>query len=470
MPLLSDVLGKKPQHDSRKVERGDVFVAIKGTAQDGTRFAPMAVEMGASAIVSESAIDTVDVPVIEVANARRALVELAAAYYTQQPQHIMAVTGTNGKTSVADFCRQFCAAAGEKSASIGTLGWNGDTTFLGDAFGANNTSPDPLLLHKGLQQLAEHDVQYAALEASSHGLDQIRLDGARITSAAFTNLSHDHLDYHKDMQHYLQAKLRLFAELLPEGAPAIIHADDGYSAKFIEVARARNHRITTVGTHGIDLRIDTLRPVAEGIATELECWGTKHTITLPLYGAFQVSNALVALGLVVAEGLDKDAAFATLPNLRGVPGRLQHIAEHNGALIFIDYAHTPDALQTILLTLRPHCEGKLHVVFGCGGDRDKTKRPEMGKVAARYADSAIVTDDNPRSEDAATIRSEIMAACPDATEIAGRAEAIAHAVQQLESGDVLVVAGKGHEDYQIIGEQTLHFNDAEQIREAVSSS
>lgn len=478
MPLLSELLHQAlsldPEitsiaHDSRKVQPGSVFFAISGTAQDGAKYIDDALNNGAVAVVGESEA-SLQVPYVKVSNARLALAQASAAFYPTQPQHICAITGTNGKTSIADFCRQLWQMNGYKAASIGTLGWQGDTGFLDDRFGANNTSPDPLLLQEGLQVCADNGVHHVALEASSHGLDQYRVDGARITSAAFTNLSHDHLDYHKDMQHYMAAKRRLFSEVAPERTTAIIHADDSYSTAFIEASNARNHRVWTVGTHGKELHIASLEPVAEGIRTSLILWGEEHMLTLPLFGAFQVSNALCALGLVVAEGLEKATAIGQLEKLQGVPGRLQHVSDYNGARVFIDYAHTPDALHTILLTLRPHCEGKLHVLFGCGGDRDKTKRPEMGQIAAQHADVIIVSDDNPRSEDPAHIRKEILAACKGATEIADRGNAIAHAVQQLEPGDLLVVAGKGHEDYQIIGEQTLHFNDAEHIKEAVGSS
>ena len=477
MPLVSDLLALENlpalevtslAHDSRLVQARSLFFAIPGTAVDGTTFAAGAVKDGAVAVAAERDL-ALDVPTILVPNVRAALAEAAGKFYAEQPQHIAAITGTNGKTSIADFCRQLWQMDGQKAASIGTLGWNGDTAFLGEKFEAKNTSPDPLLLQQGLNQLAQHEVQHVALEASSHGLHQHRLDGAKITSAAFTNLSHDHLDYHPNMQAYFEAKMRLFTELLPQDGTAILHADDSYSSAAIELCRARGQRIWTVGTHGEELKILSLHPVAEGIRTELSLWGDAHTITLPLYGAFQVSNALCALGLVVAEGADADTAIANLEKLQGVPGRLQNVAQHKGALVFIDYAHTPDALHTILLTLRPHCEGKLHVVFGCGGDRDKTKRPEMGAIAAQHADRVIITDDNPRSEDAATIRKEILTACEGATEIGDRAEAIATATQALEPGDILVVAGKGHEDYQIIGTQTLHFNDAEEIRKVAQS-
>lgn len=477
MPRLSELLRQElsldPEittiaHDSRKVIAGSLFFAISGTAQDGAHYINDALNNGAVAVVGESA-QSLNVPYVQVSNARLALAQAAALFYPNQPLHISAITGTNGKTSIADFCRQFWQMNGEKAASIGTLGWKGDTACLDDRFGASNTSPDPLLLQEGLQLLAENGVQHVALEASSHGLHQHRVSGAKITSAAFTNLSHDHLDYHKDMQSYLNAKLRLFSDLLPANATAIIHADDSYSNSFMEAARTRGHRVWSIGVHGDALHIESMQPVAEGIQAKLRLWDAHVDVTLPLFGAFQVSNALTALGLVVAEGLNPAAAISQLSKLQGVPGRLQHVADVSGARVFIDYAHTPDALHTILLTLRPHTTGKLHVLFGCGGDRDKTKRPEMGEIAAKQADVIVITDDNPRSEDAATIRNEILAAAPEATEIGDRAEAIAYAMNQLEPGDVLVVAGKGHEDYQIIGEQTLHFNDAEEIRKVANA-
>jgi len=394
------------------------------------------------------------VPLILDALPRRALARLAAAQAGAQPERVIAVTGTNGKTSTVEFVRQLAAASGVGAASLGTLG----VIAPGHAGGVGLTTPDPVVLAETLAELAREGVRVAAIEASSHGLDQYRLDGVRLAAAGFSNLTRDHLDYHGTLDAYRSAKLRLFAELLPRGAPAVVSTElDADTLAALRAIPGLDLRL--VGEGGDSIRLLRAAPLPGGQALEIAGHGT---ITLPLPGRFQAENALLAAGLALATGTTN--AIDLLPRLRGVRGRMELAAEPNGAAVYVDYAHTPDALERLLLALRPHTRGRLHVVFGAGGDRDRGKRPLMGAVCARLADRAIVTDDNPRTEDPASIRAAILAACPGAVEQGDRARAIAAGLEGLRPGDVLVVAGKGHEQGQTIGTTTVPFDDVSVVR------
>ncbi len=449
--------------DSRKVKPGDAFFALPGVKNDGLAYAAQAVRKGASVIVGERAPDFAAPAFVRVADARAALALAAARFYPRQPELIVGITGTSGKTSVAAFARQIWASMGLEAASLGTLGVVSRPL---NVYGSL-TTPDPIALHQTLDRLAGAGVTRLAMEASSHGLDQKRLDGVRLAAGAFTNLSRDHMDNHATTEDYLAAKLRLFRALLPEGAPAVVDADSDVAARVGAAALERGLRLFTVGARGADLRL--ISASREGFATRIavEGAGRVRRALLPLPGDFQVSNALVAAGLCVATGSDPGAVFAALETLEGAPGRLERVGERSGAPVFVDYAHKPDALEKTLAALRPFVPGRLIVVFGCGGDRDSGKRPIMGAIAARGADAAIVTDDNPRSENPAAIRAAILAAAPGAREIGDRAEAIRAAIAMLQPGDALVIAGKGHETGQIIGERTLPFSDAETARAAL---
>jgi UDP-N-acetylmuramoyl-L-alanyl-D-glutamate--2,6-diaminopimelate ligase len=462
--------------DSRAVQPGYLFAALPGSKLDGTRFIDDAVARGAAAILragppgiaADDPLGTRQNPVFVVSdpNPRRRLALMAARFHAPQPRTIAAVTGTNGKTSVASFARQIWQALGTPAASLGTLGIVAPDAVISGAM----TTPDPVTLHRELAALAKRGIDHVALEASSHGLDQFRLDGLRIAAAAFTNLTQDHLDYHGTMAKYRTAKLRLFGDLLIEGGTAVLNADSADHGAFAAICRDRGRRILSYGERkGADLRIVSRQAAADGQVLALEILGVRHDVLLPLAGAFQASNVLAALGLVIASGAAPDAALATLPKLAGVPGRLQHVATlPNGAAVYVDFAHTPDALETVLTALRPHVVGRLVAVFGAGGDRDAGKRPLMGAAVARLADVAIVADDNPRSEKPETIRAAILGACPGGREIGDRAAAIRAAIAELATGDVLVIAGKGHETGQTIAGIVHPFDDAEVARTAVA--
>ena len=452
--------------DSRAVKRGDVFVAIAGGKADGARFTDAAIAAGAVAIVAERAPATPlpsGIAFMRVANARRAVASIASKFYPRQPPAIAAVTGTSGKTSVVAFTRQIWAANGHRAASIGTVGI---VSPSGESYGAL-TTPDPVALHRSLDALTGDGVSHLAIEASSHGLDQYRLDGLRIAAAGFTNITRDHLDYHHNFESYLAAKLRLFEELLPKGAAAIINVDHEHSEAVKSAAQARGLAITTVGRNGTGIRL--LDSVREGFSQklQLEHEGKLYRIRLPLVGEFQAENALIAAGLAIATGDEAGAVFAALERLDGAKGRLERVGESRGAQIFVDYAHKPDALAKALEALRPYATGRLLVVFGAGGDRDQGKRPLMGTVAAAKADRVIVTDDNPRSEDPAAIRAAILAAAPGAAEVSDRREAIRRAIAELRGGDILLIAGKGHETGQIIGDRIMPFSDHEAVAAAL---
>lgn len=443
--------------DSRAVTPGDVFFAISGAKTDGAHFIDMAIAAGAVAVVNGKPHPNNNVPVIVTPNPRRALALAAARFYPRQPPVIAAVTGTSGKTSVAAFTRQIWEWLGHNAASVGTIGIvSRDRNVYGSL-----TTPDPIALHRSLDELASDGVTHLALEASSHGLDQYRLDGVRVTAAAFTNLSRDHMDYHPTIEQYLAAKLRLFTDLVREGAPAVIAADHDYSATVIEAARAHKLNVMTVGRKGESIRLCDAAIDGFAQAMSVEYAGTTYRLRLPLVGEFQIENALVAAGLAIGTGGDPAKIFAALEHLEGAPGRLDFVGERNGAPVFVDYAHKPDALAKALEALRPYARRKLVVVFGAGGDRDAGKRPLMGAIASANADTVIVTDDNPRSENPASIRAAILQAANGAKEIGDRAEAIRLAVAGLQPGDVLLIAGKGHESGQIVGDKVLPFSDHE---------
>ncbi len=451
--------------DSREVEPGFVFAALPGTKVDGAKYIGQAFARGASVVIANEGSYGGSGLVIETANPRQLFARMAARFFDKQPDLTVGVTGTNGKTSVAAFVRQIWLSMGFRAASIGTIGVVGPsgTEYLA------HTTPDPVQLQRLLAKLAEDHVEHLALEASSHGLAQYRLDGIRFAAAGFTNLSRDHLDYHATLEQYFDAKMRLFEELLPAGAPAVINADTPFSAEVTARSRARGLKIFSVGKLGTELKL--VRSRRDGFGQHLELQGAQktHSVYLPLVGDFQTSNALVAAGLVLATGGEEALVMHALESLQGAKGRLDFVGKSKtGASIFVDYAHTPDALENAMTALRPYASGKLVVVFGCGGDRDKGKRPQMGAIAAKYADKIIVTDDNPRSEDARIIRAEILAACPGAQEIGDRAKAIRAGVDSLSAGDVLLVAGKGHEEGQTIGPKIIPFSDHDAVRAAIA--
>jgi UDP-N-acetylmuramoyl-L-alanyl-D-glutamate--2,6-diaminopimelate ligase len=451
--------------DSRAVMPGFLFAALQGSRRDGRVFAADAVARGAVAILTDdpaalalSPQSRATVAIIADPNPQRRLAQLAARFYGRQPRTIAAVTGTNGKTSVAHFTREIWTKAGHAAASLGTLGL---VTPAGRRPGAL-TTPDPVTLHRDLAALSEQGIEHAAIEASSHGLAQFRLDGVAVAAAAFTNLTRDHLDYHRDMADYRAAKERLFAELLAPGGPAILNRDSGEYPRLLALCREHGHPVIAYGADpAAELQLLAARARPDGQDLSLAVLGRRHDLFFPLLAKFQAANVLCAIGLAIATGVAPEIAIAALPGLTGVPGRLEFVAEGaGGAPVVVDYAHTPDALATVLGALRPHAPGRLAVLFGCGGDRDPGKRPLMGRIAATAADRIYVTDDNPRSEDPAKIRRAILAAAPAAVEIGGRRQAIETAIAELEQGDLLVIAGKGHETVQIVGGETLPFDDA----------
>ena len=455
--------------DSRAVKPGDLFFALAGAKTDGARFVEAAIAAGAVAIAGDRPpIGGSRVPFVTTPNPRRALALAAAKFFPRQPSTIAAVTGTSGKTSVAAFTRQIWQRLGFEAASIGTIGLvSPKRTVYGSL-----TTPDPIALHRQLDEIARDGVTHLAFEASSHGLDQYRLDGVRVNAGAFTNLSRDHMDYHPDVAHYLAAKLRLFRDLVVDGGVAVISADHDCSAEVIEAAAQRKLLTMTVGHNG-DGAGEGIRVAAtsvDGFAQrlELEHRGRRYQVHLPLVGEFQIENAVVAAGLAIATGGDPEQVFASLEQLEGAKGRLEQVGEFNGAPIFVDYAHKPDALTKALQALRPYTQRKLIVVFGAGGDRDAGKRPLMGAIASEHADEVIITDDNPRSENPAAIRAAIMATAKGAREIGDRTEAIGKAIAGLAKGDVLLIAGKGHETGQIIGDRVLPFSDHDAVASALA--
>ncbi len=449
--------------DSREVRPGWLFAALRGSKADGSRFVAEAVANGAAAILAAAGAQVEappHVPLLASAEPRRALALMAARFYGDQPETAVAVTGTSGKTSVTDFARQIFAALGHTAASLGTIG----LITPGERRYGSLTSPDPVTLHRILAELARDGTTHLALEASSHGLDQHRLDGLRLKAAAFTNLGHDHLDYHPGIEAYLAAKLRLFSELLPPDGVAVVNADAGHAGEAAAAARKVGRGVLTVGKAGETLTLEALETERFAQRMRVRHAGGTASVRLPLPGAYQAGNALLAAGLAVAVGETPDRVLAAIDKLEGVKGRLEVMGLVRGGLAVIDYAHKPDALAAALQALRPFAPGRLVCVFGCGGDRDKAKRPIMGEIAARLADTVIVTDDNPRSEDPSEIRAQILAGARNAREIGDRAEAILAGSRLLGAGDALLVAGKGHETGQIVGDKVIPFSDHEVVR------
>ena len=460
--------------DSRETQRGHLFAALPGTRVHGAEFAPFAVRMGAAAILTDrdgaklvaQEVSDLDIPVIAVEDPRQTLAYASALWFADQPEKIVAVTGTNGKTSVASFTRQIWQALRVPAVNLGTTGVEGDLEAP-----LMHTTPEPITLHRMLAAVAEAGVDHAAMEASSHGLSQKRLDGVSLSAAGFTNLSQDHLDYHPDIESYFSAKAALFDRLLPEDGTAVVNIDDPRGTKVVEIAEARGCDVVTVGTSSeAALRITAQRCDATGQDVRFTWNGMAHLARLNLIGGFQAENALVAAGLVIATGSDPLDVFEALAKLGTVRGRMELAATRaNGAAVFVDYAHTPDAVAAALEAMRPHVMGRLVVVLGAGGDRDPGKRSLMGQAACTGADLVIVTDDNPRNEDPASIRAMVMEGCQNAIEIADRAEAILRGVDALEPGDALLVAGKGHESGQIVGDTVYPFDDVEQASVAVAA-
>jgi UDP-N-acetylmuramoyl-L-alanyl-D-glutamate--2,6-diaminopimelate ligase len=477
MPALSEVVrapvSPDPQivgvtADSRKVRPGYLFAALPGAKVDGRRFIPAALERGAAAILAPEDVTGLPVPVAHAWDLRRAYALAAKTVHPEQPETVVAVTGTNGKTSVAAFTRQIFERLGRASASMGTLG----VVAKGEQLrGPGLTTPDAAEVSETLEDLARRGVTHLALEASSHGIDQRRLDGVELRAAAFTNLSQDHLDYHGTMGAYRAAKLRLFQALLPRGRTAVLNADSEAFPAFAAAAVMAGQTILSVGERGQSLKLLARELLPHGQRLTLAAQERRFEVELPLAGAFQASNALVAVGLAVAAGEELEAAIDALAQLEGAPGRLQRVGSGpRGGEAYVDYAHTPDGLETVLEALRPHARGRLIVVFGAGGDRDRSKRPLMGAAAERLADLAIVTDDNPRTDHPAAIRADVLNGAPSAREIGDRREAILEAVRLLRDGDVLVVAGKGHEQGQTVGDTVHPFDDVAVTREALEAA
>jgi UDP-N-acetylmuramoyl-L-alanyl-D-glutamate--2,6-diaminopimelate ligase len=451
--------------DHRKVATGSVFGAFRGAVSNGEDFVPQAVDRGAVAVVAHPEAAVEKVPHLADAEPRRLFAELAGKFYAPYPETVVAVTGTNGKTSTVEMTRQIWRMSGHRSASIGTLG----VTTSDDQVKTGLTTPDIVTFLSNMTGLKRMGTTHVAYEASSHGLDQHRSEGVPLAAAAFTNFSRDHLDYHRTMEEYFEAKMRLFERLLPASKPAVVWTDDPKSDEVIERASRAGHHVLTVGREGETIRLTEQTPTPLGQTLMLEHGGKAHRLALPLIGAYQAANVLTAAGLVLATGGEWDDTFSAMQRVSPVRGRLERaVISGRGAPVYIDYAHTPDALEAAIAALRPHVEGRLITVFGAGGDRDQGKRPEMGAVATRLSDVVIVTDDNPRSEDPAKIRSAIMAAAPGATEISGRREAIAEAIRIARAGDIVLVAGKGHETGQIVGDRVLPFDDALVARECAA--
>lgn len=450
--------------DSRYIVEGEAFFALPGTHAHGDAYVPEAVKRGAVVIVTDRpCVPAPDIAVVVVENVRSAYAVAAARAAGPQPQHIVGITGTSGKTSIVSFVRQIWEACGIRSASIGTLGVDIGGKITGGAL----TTPDARTLHQALAELKSAGIDHVAIEASSHGLDQHRLDGVRFSAIGFSNLSHDHLDYHADMDAYREAKLRLFRDLLKDGGSAVVNSDDPEHMPFMFAALDKGATLLTVGEEGAYIEVTSVEQEGLGQHVTGKLVGEPLDFVLPLVGAFQVNNAVMAAALAVQTGADHKKVEAALSGLKGANGRMESAGEINGASIFVDYAHKPDALEKALESLRPFVKGKLVVVFGCGGDRDTKKRPVMGEIAARLADKVIVTDDNPRTEDAEKIRKQILAAAPGAIGIANREEAIKTAIAELEEGDILLIAGKGHEDYQIVGDKKAAFSDHAVVAKAI---
>ncbi len=459
--------------DSREVKDGFLFAALPGTRVHGGEFIQFALRMGAAAIltdaegaqIAEAELAAFDAALVVVEDPRQALAGSAALWFGAQPQTIVAVTGTNGKTSVATFVRQIWSELGHAAVNLGTTGVEGAWTAP-----LANTTPEPITLHRCLSEAAENGVTHAAMEASSHGLEQRRLDGVHLAAAGFSNFTQDHLDYHETFEAYFAAKMGLFDRVLPQDGTAVINLSDPKGAQVRKITEARGQSVLTVGLGEADLCLINQRFDSTGQDLRFSWQGKTFQTRLNLIGGFQAENILLACGLVIAAGDDPERVFETLPHLTTVRGRMQLAATRdNGAAVFVDYAHTPDAVATALKALRPHVMGRLIAIVGAGGDRDATKRPLMGKAAANHADIVFVTDDNPRSEDPASIRAAVMDGAPEATEVGDRAEAILRGIDALQPGDALLIAGKGHETGQIVGDQVLPFDDVEQASISVAA-
>ena len=459
----SDVLVSGLTCDSREVKPNYIFAALPGTVTDGRKYIEGAIEKGAGAILSTSGLD-LPIPYLASDNPRLDYAKMAAKLYAGQPKTLVAMTGTNGKSSTVEFLRQIWAFSGKKAACFGTLGVQAPKGYRP----LTHTTPDAVALHQTLSGLKAEGVTHAAMEASSHGLDQYRLDGVKITAAGFSNLTQDHFDYHADAEEYFQAKARLFTELTPKDAPVVINVNDEYGQRLVKICGDCGQDVMQVGWSGQDIRIDEVMPRASSQIVDLVVQGKRDKIELPLAGEFQTLNAIAALGLAMVTGVKTEKALEALGHLKGVAGRMERAGQtKEGAPIFVDFAHTEDGLDKLLRSVRPHTMGKVIVVFGCGGDRDPDKRPKMGRVAAKLADDVIVTDDNPRTEDAASIRKAVLKGCPNATEIGDRATAIRAGIKKLSANDCLVIAGKGHEQGQIVGTKTIPFSDVKQVGAAL---
>lgn len=451
--------------DSRAVEPGFIFAALPGTVADGRDFIPQAVKKGAVAILSTADADTMGLPLIASDNPRLDYARVAKRFYPNQPETVVAVTGTNGKSSTVEFLRQIWAHSGKKSACFGTLGVKTSEGLEP----MSHTTPDALALHKTLHELHARGITHAAMEASSHGLDQYRMDEVVLTTAGFTNLTQDHYDYHDSPEGYFNAKARLFRDLLDEGSDAAIMVDDQAGRDMFNICLDEKLYPKSIGWAGEDIRIVEIMPRAASQRVTLMIYGTRHEVEIPLAAEFQALNAVTALALALASGVSKDEGLSALENFSGVSGRLEQAGRTaDGAPVFVDFAHTEDGLKKLLQSVRPHVEGELIVVFGCGGDRDPDKRAKMGAAACKFADQVIVTDDNPRTEDPASIREAVLSGCNGATELGDRRAAILEGIERLRAGDCLVVAGKGHEQGQIIGDTVVPFNDVTVVQELLS--
>ncbi|MEO1252488.1 MAG: UDP-N-acetylmuramoyl-L-alanyl-D-glutamate--2,6-diaminopimelate ligase [Pseudomonadota bacterium] len=450
--------------DSRQVRDGFLFAALPGVKADGAAFIPQAEKRGASAVLARPGAQTA-LPIIEDDNPRKRLAEMAARFYPQQPEMIVGITGTNGKTSTAHFAEQIWSRAGRAAGRLGTLG------AVGSGYERKlvHTTPEPVLLHETLQAMAGAGVTHLAMEVSSHGLAQYRADGVRFQIAAFSNITQDHLDYHASFEDYFAAKLRLFDELVANDGAVVVNADGEGAARVADSARRRGLTIVATGAAGADIKLLSCEALPDGLSLAFEIEGGKFTARPRLIGAFQAENALLAAGIALASGVAPKKIVEAIGLLEGAPGRMQHIGGPAGAGVIIDYAHTPDAIATALAAIRPHASARVIAIIGAGGDRDRSKRPLMGAAAIQNADMVIVTDDNPRSEDASAIRAEVMAGSPGASEIGDRADAIAAGVAMLQEGDVLMVLGKGHETGQQVGDETLPFDDVEVASAAVKA-
>ncbi|MEC8195520.1 MAG: UDP-N-acetylmuramoyl-L-alanyl-D-glutamate--2,6-diaminopimelate ligase [Pseudomonadota bacterium] len=459
--------------DSREVKEGFLFAALPGTRVHGGTFIQFALRMGAAAILTDAAgakiaeqeLAASDAALVIAEDPRQALAYTAALYFGKQPGIMAAVTGTNGKTSVATFLRMIWQELGLEAVNLGTTGVEGDFTAP-----LNHTTPEPITLHRTLAAAAEAGIGFAAMEASSHGLAQCRLDGVQLKAAGFTNFTQDHLDYHETFEEYFNAKAGLFGRVLPEDGTAVINVDDPRGLDMAIIAGGRGQGVITVGKAEADIALMAQRFDATGQDIRFTFRGKAYQQRLNLLGGFQAENVLLASGLAIACGAEPERVFEVLHELKGVRGRMQLAAtRENGAAVFVDYAHTPDAVATALQAMRPHVMGRLLVIVGAGGDRDAAKRPLMGQAAAQNADVVYVTDDNPRTEDPATIRAAVMEGAPEATEVDDRAKAILLAVDALGPGDTLLIAGKGHETGQIVGDDVLPFDDCEQASVAVAA-